>query len=56
MINGLRNIVEIEMVVFSAEVPLPVSVRYAWVNSPVANLINREGLPASPFRLTNGKK
>jgi sialate O-acetylesterase len=44
-----------EVVVFSAEVPLPVAVRYAWANSPMANLINREGLPASPFRTDNWK-
>ena len=44
-----------EVVVFSAEVPLPVAVRYAWANSPIANLINREGLPASPFRTDNWK-
>jgi sialate O-acetylesterase len=29
----------------------PVAVRYGWVDNPEqANLINREGLPASPFR------
>jgi sialate O-acetylesterase len=28
-----------------------VAVRYGWVDNPEqANLINREGLPASPFR------
>jgi len=30
----------------------PVSVRYAWGNSPVASLFNKDGLPASPFRST----
>jgi sialate O-acetylesterase len=25
-------------------------VRYAWANDPDCNLINVEGLPASPFR------
>jgi lysophospholipase L1-like esterase len=34
----------------SEEVPLPVAVRYAWANDPQCNLINKEGLPASPFR------
>jgi sialate O-acetylesterase len=28
----------------------PLFVRYAWADYPVANLTNREGLPAAPFR------
>ncbi|OYW16884.1 MAG: sialate O-acetylesterase, partial [Sphingobacteriales bacterium 12-47-4] len=33
------------------QVPKPVAVRYAWSDSPVdANLYNKEGFPASPFR------
>ena len=37
--------------VFSEKVPRPVAVRYAWANNPdMANLYNREGLPACPFR------
>ena len=37
--------------VWSKEVPTPVAVRYAWANNPEgANLYNKEGLPASPFR------
>jgi sialate O-acetylesterase len=28
----------------------PAAVRYAWENDPKANLVNREGLPAVPFR------
>lgn len=41
-----------DAVVASApEVPQPVAVRYAYCNDPEgANLYNREGLPASPFR------
>jgi sialate O-acetylesterase len=38
------------VVVWSAEVPHPLAVRYAWADNPVAALFNREGLPASPFR------
>lgn len=38
------------VVVSSATVSTPVSVRYAWAPSPTCNLINKEGLPASPFR------
>ena len=36
---------------FLTRVPLPVAVRYAWRDNPEnANLVNREKLPASPFR------
>jgi sialate O-acetylesterase len=39
------------VVVSSGDVPHPVAVRYAYTMHPVgANLYNREGLPASPFR------
>jgi len=37
------------VIVSSASVPDPVSVRYAWAANPTCNLYNREGLPASPF-------
>ena len=36
--------------VWSDKVAKPVAVRYGWVNVPLVNLFNREGLPASPFR------
>lgn len=36
--------------VSSPQVPNPVAVRYAWAGNPLCNLINGEGLPASPFR------
>jgi len=40
-----------EVVVWSEEVPDPKYVRYAWADNPDdANLYNKEGLPASPFR------
>ncbi len=38
------------VVVSSPNVPSPVAVRYAFHGAPEANLYNREGLPASPFR------
>lgn len=39
------------VVVSSKDVPEPVAVRYAWGNNPEdANLCNKEGLLASPFR------
>ena len=49
------SIAENEVVVFSAEVSSPVAVRYAWANSPVINLKNKEGLPSSPFRTDTWK-
>jgi sialate O-acetylesterase len=40
-----------KVVVWSDDVTNPVAVRYAWADNPVgANLYNKEGLPASPFR------
>ncbi|MEM6855883.1 MAG: sialate O-acetylesterase, partial [Planctomycetota bacterium] len=40
-----------QIVVSEGKVPNPQSVRYGWAENPYwANLINREGLPASPFR------
>lgn len=38
------------VVVGSDEVSHLVAVRYGWADSPVCNLYNKEGLPASPFR------
>lgn len=39
------------VVVWNDSVPVPRAVRYAWADNPeAANLINAEGLPASPFR------
>lgn len=43
------------VVVSSPQISAPKSVRYAWENDPVANLVNREGLPATPFRTDRGK-
>jgi sialate O-acetylesterase len=34
----------------SPDVPVPVAVRYAWTNAPVANLYSDDGLPVVPFR------
>lgn len=38
------------VVVTSAAVPAPQTVRYAWADFPVVNLENASGLPAAPFR------
>lgn len=46
-----RAVIEDKTVLVSSpEVPHPVAVRYGWAGDPECNLINREGLPASPFR------
>ena len=40
-----------KVVVWSDKISNPVNVRYGWADNPQgANLYNREGLPASPFR------
>jgi len=36
--------------IWSARIARPVGVRYAWVGFPKANLYNKNGLPALPFR------
>jgi sialate O-acetylesterase len=38
------------VLVTSPAVSAPLSVRYAWQDSPDVNLVNAEGLPAAPFR------
>ncbi len=38
------------VVVSSPAVAKPVAVRYAWADSPTANLYNQAGFPAGPFR------
>lgn len=45
-----------DVVVSSADVPHPVAVRYGWDAPPVANLYNKEQLPASPFRTDDWEK
>ncbi|MEO0471180.1 MAG: sialate O-acetylesterase [Bacteroidota bacterium] len=45
-----------QVIVYSPHVQNPVAVRYAWADNPHdANLYNKEGLPASPFRTDNWK-
>lgn len=38
------------VVVSSPQVSEPIAVRYAWGDSPICNLFNKEGLPTAPFR------
>jgi sialate O-acetylesterase len=39
-----------KVIVSSAETQKPVAVRFAWDETAMPNFINKEGLPASPFR------
>jgi sialate O-acetylesterase len=40
-----------KVIVWNDNIPNPIAVRYAWADNPEsANLYNKEGLPASPFR------
>lgn len=38
------------VIISSANLQKPVTVRYAWAKNPPANLYNKAGLPASPFK------
>lgn len=40
-----------KVIVYSEQVESPVSVRYGWSNVPDVNLYNKDGFPASPFRV-----
>jgi sialate O-acetylesterase len=45
-----------EIIVSADAVPAPVAVRFAWADNPEdANLFNREGFPAAPFRTDTWK-
>ncbi|MCX7876756.1 MAG: sialate O-acetylesterase [Melioribacteraceae bacterium] len=46
-----------KVIVWNDSIQKPIAVRYAWADNPYnANLINKEGLPASPFRTDNFNK
>lgn len=48
---GKAMIEDNKVVVWNDDIPDPLYVRYAWADNPdFANLYNKEGLPASPFR------
>jgi sialate O-acetylesterase len=47
------KIVGTTVAVSSPQVQEPKAVRYAWADDPAANLYNRDGLPAVPFRTDN---
>ena len=44
------------VILSAAAVPNPVAVRYAWANTPNANLYNTDGVPAAPFRTDDWPK
>ena len=39
-----------QIIVYNNQIKKPIAARYGWANAPNVNLINLEGLPASPFR------
>jgi sialate O-acetylesterase len=41
-----------QVFIATSRVPEPVSVRYGWAPVPTGNLINADGLPASPFQVS----
>lgn len=48
------KIIDNKVIVWNENIKNPAEVRYAWADNPEgANLYNREGLPASPFRAIN---
>jgi len=50
-VRAHAKIIGDQVAVWSEQVSQPVAVKYAWADDPSsANLYNREGLPASPFR------
>jgi sialate O-acetylesterase len=54
---GEAKIKNNKIVVSHPAIDNPAAVRYAWANNPEsANLVNSEGLPASPFRTDNWEK
>ena len=42
-----------KVVVSSPDIPNPVNVRFEWTEAGGANLYNKDGLPAVPFRTSN---
>ena len=44
-----------KIIVYNENIAEPVAVRYAWSNTPAANLFNAQGLPAIPFRTDSWK-
>lgn len=49
-VNAEARILGNKVLVSSPDVPNPAAVRFGWLNYPIVNLFNKEGLPASPFR------
>jgi sialate O-acetylesterase len=53
-VRAIARIEGAEVIVRCAGITHPVAVRYAWADNPEgANLFNKGGLPASPFRTDN---
>ena len=50
-VNAMAKIVDKStMEIWSDDIAIPASVRYAWAQNPICNMYNRDGLPMTPFR------
>jgi len=52
-VSASAEIQDNRVIVYSPDVSNPVNVRYAWNEAAQSNFINKEGLPAVPFRSDN---
>ncbi|SHG97211.1 sialate O-acetylesterase [Flavobacterium fluvii] len=52
-VSAKAEIIDNKVIVSAPEVPHPVSVRFGWNEAAQSNFINKEGLPAVPFRSDN---
>lgn len=52
-VPAVANIDGVNVVLTNLSVPSPTQARYGWLDDPVCNLINKAGLPASPFRTSH---
>lgn len=53
-VNAKAEIRNNRVLVYNAAVPKPIAVRYGWLRCGDADLFNKEGLPAVPFRKVLG--
>ena len=52
-VSAVAEIKGNKIIVSSPAVPQPIAVRFAWHEAAQSNFINKEGLPAVPFRSDN---
>lgn len=52
-VSAKAEIQDDKIIVYAKEVSHPLAVRYGWANWTEANLFNKDGFPATPFRTDN---